>query len=98
MRTLVTDDEPERPEYIGPNVTISQGTLTSNMVISITTTGGFIMGDPPPPEVYRTQAYVDKPKEISNEGAGLFAPHVAGTPYRVDAAIESEKPNKELEA
>lgn len=67
MRTLVTDDFAERPQpYVGPIVTFGPNTLTVGSQITIVTTGGYVAGDPPPPEVYRTQAFVEKHKEITD--------------------------------
>jgi len=63
MKTLVTDDFDERPK--GPAISFGSSTTSTmsgaNLII---TTGGYVAGDPPPPEVYRTQAFVDKRKEI----------------------------------
>jgi len=65
MKTLVTDDFAERP--VGPTVVVGT-TATANMsnFSLIVTTGGYVAGDPPPPEVYRTQAFVDKHLEITD--------------------------------
>jgi len=67
MKTLVTDDFDERPR-IPVDITYADGTTsTLNATsINIITTGGYVAGDPPPPELYRTQAFVDKRKEIES--------------------------------
>ena len=67
MKTLITDDFAERPQvYQGPTVTLAPNTLTVGSSITIVTTGGYVAGDPPPPQPYRTQAFVDKHKEITD--------------------------------
>jgi len=66
MKTLVTDDFEERPQpWISFGSASGTGS-TFNASNFIVTTGGYVPGDQPPPEPYRTQAFVDKRKEIES--------------------------------
>jgi len=72
MKTLITDEFAERPQYQGPTVTLNANTMTMGSSITIVTTGTWTPakpGDTPgqmDPEVYRTQAFVEKHKEITD--------------------------------